>query len=139
MRAVFDFHDLNQLGVPIQRVVTDSRKVQPGDVFLACRGEYLDGRNFIAQAQQPNTGNARRQLATQAIGHVTLHARAQQFASRVTGRLFTLGMQYWQLGDSHYWGHNAILRTRAFASCAGLPPPAGASGSPEPPSRSFSH
>uniref|UniRef100_A0A6J0PEB2 Glucans biosynthesis glucosyltransferase H n=1 Tax=Elaeis guineensis var. tenera TaxID=51953 RepID=A0A6J0PEB2_ELAGV len=50
------------------------------------------------------------QTATQAIGHATLHARAQQFGSRVTGRLFTLGMQFWQLGESHYWGHNAIIR-----------------------------
>ncbi|MDO9483475.1 MAG: glycosyltransferase, partial [Hydrogenophaga sp.] len=39
------------------------------------------------------------QTATQAIGHATLHARAQQFGSRVTGRLFTLGMQFWQLGE----------------------------------------
>ncbi|MBT3065981.1 glucans biosynthesis glucosyltransferase MdoH [Rhodoferax sp. U11-2br] len=54
------------------------------------------------------------QTATQAIGHVTLHARAQQFASRVTGRLFTLGMQYWQMGESHYWGHNAIIRIAPF-------------------------
>ncbi len=50
MRAVFDFHSLAQLGVPIRRVVADSRKVQPGDVFLACMGEYQDGRNFIPQA-----------------------------------------------------------------------------------------
>ncbi len=54
------------------------------------------------------------QTATQAIGHVTLHARAQQFASRVTGRLFTLGMQFWQMGESHYWGHNAIIRIEPF-------------------------
>ena len=54
------------------------------------------------------------QTATQSIGHQTLHARAQQFASRMTGRLFTLGMQYWQLGESHYWGHNAILRVKPF-------------------------
>jgi membrane glycosyltransferase len=54
------------------------------------------------------------QTATQAIGHATLHARAQQFASRVTGRLFTLGMQFWQLGESHYWGHNAIIRVQPF-------------------------
>lgn len=54
------------------------------------------------------------QTAPQAVGHVTLHARAQQFASRVTGRLFTLGMQYWQLGESHYWGHNAIIRVKPF-------------------------
>ncbi len=60
------------------------------------------------------------QTATQAIGHVTLHARAQQFASRVTGRLFTLGMQYWQLGESHYWGHNAIIRVEPFMQHCGL-------------------
>lgn len=62
------------------------------------------------------------QTATQAIGHPTLHARAQQFAARVTGRLFTLGMQYWQLGESHYWGHNAILRTEAFMRHCALAP-----------------
>ena len=44
----------------------------------------------------------------------TLHARAQQFASRVTGRLFARGMAWWQLGDAHYWGHNAILRVAPF-------------------------
>ena len=30
-------------------------------------------------------------------------------------------MQYWQLGEAHYWGHNAIIRTRAFAANCGLP------------------
>src|SRR5690606_29562894 len=54
------------------------------------------------------------QTAPQAVGHATLHARAQQFASRVTGRLFTAGMQYWQLGEAHYWGHNAIIRVAPF-------------------------
>ncbi|MFT4241667.1 MAG: glucans biosynthesis glucosyltransferase MdoH [Acidovorax sp.] len=68
------------------------------------------------------------QTATQAIGHVTLHARAQQFASRVTGRLFTLGMQYWQLGESHYWGHNAILRVEPFMRHCALAPIAGRGG-----------
>ena len=64
------------------------------------------------------------QTATQAVGHATLHARAQQFASRVTGRLFTLGMQFWQLGESHYWGHNAIIRVEPFmAHCALAPIP----------------
>ncbi|HEX4510006.1 MAG TPA: glucans biosynthesis glucosyltransferase MdoH [Burkholderiaceae bacterium] len=59
------------------------------------------------------------QTAPQAIGHATLHARAQQFASRVTGNLFTAGMQYWQLGEAHYWGHNAIIRVAPFMThCA---------------------
>ena len=68
------------------------------------------------------------QTATQAIGHVTLHARAQQFASRVTGRLFTLGMQFWQLGESHYWGHNAIIRVEPFMQHCALAPIKGTGG-----------
>ncbi len=68
------------------------------------------------------------QTATQAIGHVTLHARAQQFASRMTGRLFTLGMQFWQLGESHYWGHNAIIRVEPFMKHCALAPIKGTGG-----------
>jgi UDP-N-acetylmuramoyl-tripeptide--D-alanyl-D-alanine ligase len=33
------------------RVHTDSRSVQPGDLFVALRGERFDGNRFIAQAQ----------------------------------------------------------------------------------------
>jgi membrane glycosyltransferase len=68
------------------------------------------------------------QTATQAIGHATLHARAQQFGSRVTGRLFTLGMQFWQLGESHYWGHNAIIRVEPFMKHCALAPINGTGG-----------
>jgi membrane glycosyltransferase len=68
------------------------------------------------------------QTATQAIGHVTLHARAQQFAARMTGRLFTLGMQFWQLGESHYWGHNAIIRVQPFMDHCALAPIRGTGG-----------
>jgi membrane glycosyltransferase len=62
------------------------------------------------------------QTLPQAYGHNTLHARVQQFASRVTGRLFALGMAYWQLGESHYWGHNAILRVEPFMQHCALAP-----------------
>jgi membrane glycosyltransferase len=55
-----------------------------------------------------------------ACGLDTPHARAQQFAGRVTGRLFAAGMQYWQLGESHYWGHNAIIRIAPFMQHCGL-------------------
>ena len=59
------------------------------------------------------------QTAPRACGHDTLHARIQQFGSRVYGPLFTAGMHFWQLGESHYWGHNAILRVAPFiAHCA---------------------
>ncbi len=64
------------------------------------------------------------QTAPRACGHETLHARIQQFGSRVYGPLFTAGMHFWQLGESHYWGHNAILRVAPFiAHCALAPLP----------------
>ena len=64
------------------------------------------------------------QTAPRACGHSTLHSRIQQFGSRVYGPLFTTGMHYWQLGESHYWGHNAILRVAPFmAHCALAPLP----------------
>ena len=68
------------------------------------------------------------QTLPQSIGHTTLHARAQQFGSRVTGRLFALGMAYWQLGDSHYWGHNAILRVAPFMAHCRIAPLRGFGG-----------
>jgi len=64
------------------------------------------------------------QTAPRAVGHETLHARIQQFAARAYGPLFTAGMRFWQLGESHYWGHNAILRMAPFmAHCALAPLP----------------
>ncbi len=71
------------------------------------------------------------QTAPRACGVQTLHARLQQFAGRVAGRLFTAGMQYWQLGESHYWGHNAIIRIEPFmkhCALAKLPGRGGLSG-----------
>ncbi|MBZ8140094.1 glucans biosynthesis glucosyltransferase MdoH [Rubrivivax gelatinosus] len=58
----------------------------------------------------------------------TLHSQLQQFATRVTGRLFSLGMAFWQLGESHYWGHNAIIRVEAFMTHCALAPIPGRGG-----------
>ncbi len=54
------------------------------------------------------------QTAPRAAGRDTFYARAQQFATRVYGPLFTAGLHFWQLGESHYWGHNAIIRLAPF-------------------------
>lgn len=51
----------------------------------------------------------------------TLFARVQQFDARVYGPVIATGMAYWHLGDSSYWGHNAIIRTQAFMDHAGMP------------------
>lgn len=41
---------LRQHGVVPTRITADSRRVQPGDVFVALPGSHVDGRDFIAQA-----------------------------------------------------------------------------------------
>ncbi len=101
-------------------VVLDADSVMSGDCLV----------NLVKLMEaHPSAGII--QTAPQACGLSTLHARAQQFAGRVAGRLFTAGMQYWQLGESHYWGHNAIIRVEPFmkhCSLAPLPGHGGLSG-----------
>jgi UDP-N-acetylmuramoyl-L-alanyl-D-glutamate--2,6-diaminopimelate ligase len=41
---------LARQGVVAKRLTADSRRVQPGDVFVAFPGAHVDGRDFIAQA-----------------------------------------------------------------------------------------
>ena len=60
----------------------------------------------------PNAGII--QTAPRAAGRETLYARIQQFATGIYGPLFTAGLHFWQLGESHYWGHNAIIRIAPF-------------------------
>ncbi|MCW5630499.1 MAG: UDP-N-acetylmuramoyl-tripeptide--D-alanyl-D-alanine ligase [Rhodoferax sp.] len=36
---------------PVQRVHSDSRSLQPGDLFVAIRGDTFDGNRFLAQAR----------------------------------------------------------------------------------------
>jgi membrane glycosyltransferase len=56
-----------------------------------------------------------------AVNRNTLFARLQQFAARLYGPIIAAGLAYWHMADSSYWGHNAILRTKAFTAHAGLP------------------
>jgi membrane glycosyltransferase len=83
----------------------------------------MSGETLVSLARlmerEPRAGII--QTAPQGFGLDTLHARMQQFSSSVIGRLFTLGMRYWQLGESHYWGHNAIIRVAPFMRHCSLP------------------
>ncbi len=55
------------------------------------------------------------------INRNTLFARVQQFAARIYGPVIATGLSVWSGRDGNYWGHNAIIRTRAFAAACGLP------------------
>jgi membrane glycosyltransferase len=61
------------------------------------------------------------QTAPSVVRARSLFARIQQFAARLYGPMFAAGMHYWQLGDSPYWGHNAIIRVEPFMQNCGLP------------------
>jgi len=55
------------------------------------------------------------------IGRASLFARIQQFGARLYGPLLARGVAFWQGPRGSYWGHNAILRTAAFAAHCQLP------------------
>jgi len=81
------------------------------DADSVMSGECLTRLVQIAEAN-PGTGII--QTVPRAAGRETLYARVQQFATAAYGPVFTAGLHYWQLGESHYWGHNAIIRVAPF-------------------------
>lgn len=61
------------------------------------------------------------QTVPRLVGATTTFARLQQFAANVYGPVLAAGIAAWHGNNGNYWGHNAIVRTAAFASAAGLP------------------
>ncbi|MEO0911880.1 MAG: glucans biosynthesis glucosyltransferase MdoH [Pseudomonadota bacterium] len=55
------------------------------------------------------------------FGARSLFARLQQFSNTIYGTTLARGLAAWSGDEANYWGHNAIMRVRAFADCAGLP------------------
>lgn len=55
------------------------------------------------------------------IGGQSVFARFVQFAGRIYGPAIAQGMSAWSGESGNFWGHNAIIRVRAFAECCGLP------------------
>ncbi len=51
----------------------------------------------------------------------SLFSRVQQFAGRLYGPLIAAGVAWWHGSEGNYWGHNAIIRVKAFAEAAALP------------------
>ena len=56
-----------------------------------------------------------------AAGRESLFGRLLQFGARLQSPLLTTGLAYWQLGESNYYGHNAIVRIAPFGSHCSLP------------------
>ena len=83
----------------------------------------MDGSTIvrIASAMEHHPGVGLIQTLPAIVNGSTLFARMQQFAGRIYGPLIAHGIAWWHGSEGNYWGHNAIIRTRAFAEQAGLP------------------
>lgn len=91
-------------------IVLDADSVMAGHTLV---------RMVQAMERHPKLGIL--QTAPLAVNRETLIARTQQFANHVYSSMFAAGLHFIQLGDSHFWGHNAILRVEPFMRHCGLP------------------
>jgi UDP-N-acetylmuramoyl-tripeptide--D-alanyl-D-alanine ligase len=79
--------------VRFDRVTTDSRALEPGDLFVAIKGERFDGHDFVAQAFQRGAAAA-----------VVAAERASALAGRVAGSLLAVADPLAALGAlAAYW------------------------------------
>ena len=95
-------------------VVLDADSLMCGDTLVR-----------LAGAMERNHRLGLIQTLPTLVNLTSLFARAQQFASRLYGPMLARGVAWWSGPQGNYWGHNAILRVRAFADQAGLPHLAG--------------
>jgi membrane glycosyltransferase len=93
-----------------QMLVLDADSVLEGTVLVRLAG---------AMERHPDVGLI--QTLPVIVNGVSFFARMQQFAGRVYGPMIAAGIAWWHGAEGNYWGHNAIIRTRAFAAHAGLP------------------
>jgi membrane glycosyltransferase len=93
-----------------QFLILDADSVMRGDTLIAL---------VCAMEAHPDVGLI--QTLPLITGGSTPFARMQQFAGRVYGPIIAQGIAWWHGADSNYWGHNALIRTVAFAEQAGLP------------------
>ncbi|MGG5887360.1 glucans biosynthesis glucosyltransferase MdoH [Falsiroseomonas sp. HC035] len=93
-----------------QMLVLDADSVMEGDALVRLAG---------AMEAHPDVGLI--QTLPVIVNGNSFFARMQQFAGRVYGPMIAAGIAWWHGAEGNYWGHNAIIRTRAFAEHAGLP------------------
>ncbi|MCX8048872.1 MAG: glucans biosynthesis glucosyltransferase MdoH [Methylohalobius sp.] len=91
-------------------VVLDADSLIGGQTLLRMV-ELMEANPQVALIQSPPVP----------VNQTSLFGRILQFASNLYGSVFVAGASWWQLGESNYYGHNAIIRVAPFMSCCGLP------------------
>ncbi len=75
----------------------------------------------LAQAMERDPKAGLIQSVPRLVGGTSLLQHLQQFACNTYGPSVAAGLAFWHRDQGNYWGHNAIIRTTAFATAAGLP------------------
>ena len=81
-------------------------------------GDAIIGMAAIME-ERPSIGLL--QTVPMIINAQTLFQRWMRFASEAYGPIASAGLLWWSGAEANFWGHNAIVRTRAFAESCGLP------------------
>ncbi len=97
-------------GAYAHMIVLDADSLMTGECILA-----------LTQAMEADPKAGIVQTLPFLVNRNTLLARLQQFAARMAGPVIATGLNTWAGRDGNYWGHNAIIRTQAFADHCGLP------------------
>jgi membrane glycosyltransferase len=93
-----------------QFLILDADSVMSGETLVRLAGAMERNRRVGVIQTLPRVVNGQ-----------TLFARMQQFGGHVYGAVVARGITWWYSSEGNYWGHNAMLRTAAFAAHAGLP------------------
>ena len=83
----------------------------------------VGGRTLAALSARMNADPSLALIQTMPmlVGGQTVFARVVQFAGRIYGPAIARGIAAWSGESGNFWGHNALIRVRAFAECCGLP------------------
>ncbi len=83
----------------------------------------MTGEKMLELAQRmeinPNTGLI--QTIPMPARQSTFFGRFVQFAAQVYSPMLATGLSFWQGDCANYWGHNAVIRVKAFIDTCGLP------------------
>lgn len=91
-------------------VVLDADSIMSGDCLLQ-----------MVRAMQANPRAGLIQTVPIPVRQTTFFGRFVQFAAVLYSPMLATGLSFWQTNTANYWGHNAIIRVRAFIDYCGLP------------------
>ena len=130
-------HLLNGFGKLFYRRRRINRKRKSGNIADFCRrwghnyrymivldaDSIMTGATLVRMVEimEQNYSVGILQTVPKGVGRDSLIARLQQFTNNIYGPMFAAGLHFWQLGDAHFWGHNAIIRIKPFMEHCDLP------------------